>query len=1305
MGKIFKKTNLVRLTVILAVVLVFLILIFSILATGPGENFIRGVVEEQLQNTLGQSVKIGTLETNVFSRLQLYDFEIFQMDGDTRIPFVNLRYACVNYRLWHLLKRELFIESVVLDSMFITILKDSAGFSNLPLLSSESKKDKGASSSAFQFHLGNAVLNDVSILYEGRNIPVKFSLNNFNFSLGKQDNESYLFQTRAGSGIINYLEKPVEVTGINVNGLFSGNELQFNDLSLQFLGLKCAGDAVINMGNTPVSLNGNVHVTGKSEECVDLFSDYIPSHLLPIEDNLNITLGLGGSIDEPLINARIEFPQLKIADLGINNVLLEGEYQANTVTLNKLNMELMKGKISGKGYITLDSLLSHSISLSVNNVTLSDVLTYINKERSPYQGFVNGEIKSDGPLLIPEMVQASGEFALQKVMYKSKPVGEFTNRISINKGAVNINSQHGKSLIQAGIKFKDKKLNGNFSIRIIELEPYADFFNISELKGAIDVSGTVSGSLNEPEIAAGLSGEKILYKNFPVDSFNGKVLYSDRKLYIVNATMEGTVSQIDTLNPPLYLHGFTGGFAYQGNVNGTIDDLFGEITARFNKPSYRNFEFDSGNVSMKFENNIVEIHPLELQKDSLLLQLTGKYSIPNSQGNAQIVFLENPQNAGIISFDEQKYSGAIYPKPGIIRTDFDLAPGTRPDYQGWIINVQCEEIDLKKISVLYPDSLNVGGKLEFDMNFTGNFNQPSGNLNFTINSPHYDQVFADSLRGDVRLQPYGIFCEPVEVFLNNNKIRAVTELELQKSPDGFLSVTDQSLFRGALEGNDTDLNILKPFLAAEMNVAGRSTYRLIWEGTLKKPHINGELFISDAELKMKPEAQSIQNIGVIIYLQDSLIKVENVSGKIGTVPLRFAGTIITRNWENFQTQMNLNVSDYDVLNTYGMIYPDSLDFNVGIKDFDISILQPLTPDIKQLKGVLNSVMLISGSFSDPRFSGTLRINKLSLQPPALDTPLTNGIVKMSFDQRKVDIDSVFLQLKEGSIFTYGGMAYQNGELTQLDLKADVNNITIERPKEYVLAVNSGSFSYRKQNNYYELDGDVVLGKSSLYYNFQPKSLLSLMQKVERPAQKPPLIIQNTRLNIRLRESDNIWIDNNLARLRLHSELIFIGSMSQPVVTGRLSAEEGYVLYLDRKFQIKQGVLDFIDPNRVNPFVDLKATTNLKSYQTLTGTPYTITFSLTGPMDKAEFSLTSEPFLDKPDIVALLTVGATRKDLTGKSLEGENVSVSNVLKERAEQLSSQRISGYATRRVGSFFNLDEMSIEGNLFNFGQSWGPQ
>ena len=50
-------------------------------------------------------------------------------------------------------------------------------------------------------------------------------------------------------------------------------------------------------------------------------------------------------------------------------------------------------------------------------------------------------------------------------------------------------------------------------------------------------------------------------------------------------------------------------------------------------------------------------------------------------------------------------------------------------------------------------------------------------------------------------------------------------------------------------------------------------------------------------------------------------------------------------------------------------------------------------------------------------------------------------------------------------------------------------------------------------------------------------------------------------------------------------------------------------------------------------------------------------------------------------------------------------MTEVLRERAELYSSQRISSYATRKVGTFLGLEEMSIEGNLFTFGRSWGPQ
>jgi hypothetical protein len=86
-------------------------------------------------------------------------------------------------------------------------------------------------------------------------------------------------------------------------------------------------------------------------------------------------------------------------------------------------------------------------------------------------------------------------------------------------------------------------------------------------------------------------------------------------------------------------------------------------------------------------------------------------------------------------------------------------------------------------------------------------------------------------------------------------------------------------------------------------------------------------------------------------------------------------------------------------------------------------------------------------------------------------------------------------------------------------------------------------------------------------------------------------------------------------------------------------------------------------------------------------------------------LLSDPPEDKANILSLLTVGTTREHLVGKDAEGKDASTSGILWERAQSLSSQRIAGYTSRKVGGFLGLEQFTIEGNLFRFDNSWGPQ
>ncbi|HUT63333.1 MAG TPA: translocation/assembly module TamB domain-containing protein, partial [Anaerolineae bacterium] len=372
---------------------------------------------------------------------------------------------------------------------------------------------------------------------------------------------------------------------------------------------------------------------------------------------------------------------------------------------------------------------------------------------------------------------------------------------------------------------------------------------------------------------------------------------------------------------------------------------------------------------------------------------------------------------------------------------------------------------------------------------------------------------------------------------------------------------------------------------------------------------------------------------------------------------------------------------------------------------NVAILQPLISDLQNLKGRVNAAFTIKGAVKDPALNGTLNVSDISFRPPLMNVPFTSGFAALRFDRDNIFLDSLSVGINKGKLLASGSASHNKSELSHLDVNAIIRNVSFERPKEYTMTIDSAHLSYKKHDNYYDLEGEVVLGESRLVKDFQPKAILPFIQKVERPAQAPSPVAQQVRINVLIRANQTLWVDNNLARMRVRSDIEMIGTLARPNVTGRMSVEEGYIVYLDKKFKIDHGIVDFIDPNRFNPIIDFQAGTNLKSYQTLSKIQYDITLTVNGPLEQATFELTSDPSLNKTDIIALLTVGATREQLTGRSTNGTDTSLSDILKERAEVLSSQKISGYFSRKVGNVLGLEEISVEGNLFTIGKSSGPQ
>lgn len=344
--------------------------------------------------------------------------------------------------------------------------------------------------------------------------------------------------------------------------------------------------------------------------------------------------------------------------------------------------------------------------------------------------------------------------------------------------------------------------------------------------------------------------------------------------------------------------------------------------------------------------------------------------------------------------------------------------------------------------------------------------------------------------------------------------------------------------------------------------------------------------------------------------------------------------------------------------------------------------------------------MLQGKLDDPQIDGNLSIRQLAFQSAYIPSKFENGNVRIRFGNDNIRVDSIYTAVGGGRLFISGDLTHDNARITDIDLYLNLDSVKLNSPKEYLANVNSVKLHYTKPNENYLLDGDIKLGECRLLYGFRPQSILPTAKSVEKTEFELPEILMQTNMNIRIRESNNLWIDNNLAKLRLHAELGIIGSFYKPNLSGRINYQEGYLLYLDRKFLVEKGDVYFSDPAKFNPEIHLLAEANITSYEHMQATEYVVTFSAEGSLEKLIYGWSSEPYLEESDIISLLTFGSTRSQLAGKDADSKGV-----LKERAEMLTSRGISNYFSRKTGSFLGLDEMSVEGNLFQLNKNGGPQ
>jgi autotransporter translocation and assembly factor TamB len=171
---------------------------------------------------------------------------------------------------------------------------------------------------------------------------------------------------------------------------------------------------------------------------------------------------------------------------------------------------------------------------------------------------------------------------------------------------------------------------------------------------------------------------------------------------------------------------------------------------------------------------------------------------------------------------------------------------------------------------------------------------------------------------------------------------------------------------------------------------------------------------------------------------------------------------------------------------------------------------------------------------------------------------------------------------------------------------------------------------------------LLSGEARLVRGHYGRDLVSLsaLTAPERAAAATPDV--GLPLSIRALLDDNLVIRTSQARMRVGGTLTIRGTTAAPIVIGVLEARDGTLILRGQRYQLERAVVRFADPRRIDPTLDVTATTRIRDYD--------ITMRVTGRIRDLDMRLTSSPSLPREQLLSLVAFGTTGAE-TGQGAGG------------------------------------------------------
>ena len=332
-------------------------------------------------------------------------------------------------------------------------------------------------------------------------------------------------------------------------------------------------------------------------------------------------------------------------------------------------------------------------------------------------------------------------------------------------------------------------------------------------------------------------------------------------------------------------------------------------------------------------------------------------------------------------------------------------------------------------------------------------------------------------------------------------------------------------------------------------------------------------------------------------------------------------------------------------------------------DANLGILQGFFRDIRS-SGAATLKASMTGGMNSPVFAGSARINNGRVRHFSLPHSLEAINGTLSFDAGGIRVDDVAARLASGDVRFGGRIGLKGFMPSELNLTASGDRMLIRYPEGFRSAVAA---DLQLVGDYLSplLKGTITVQDSLWARRFEvTPDLFNL--RGETPAVGGGSITPTipVRFDLQINADRTLRVQNNLMNMTATADLRLQGTYDRPQLFGRAEIDRGDVVFEGNRYVITRGTLDFSNPARIEPYVDVEAETRVRAVDQT----YRITLGFVGTPSNIAMSFNSDPPLPMANIFQLLL---------GQSADvrdAELLSINADAAERSEEELLRIISG-------------------------------